>query len=56
MEPMVNIALQAARSAGNLIVKAASKLDRIQVDEKRKARMTLLPKSIALPKMRLFII
>ncbi|MBV1931385.1 MAG: inositol monophosphatase [Porticoccaceae bacterium] len=34
MEPMVNIALQAARSAGNLIVKAASKLDRIQVDEK----------------------
>ena len=31
---MVNIALQAARSAGKLIIKASSKLDRIQIDEK----------------------
>ena len=34
MEPMINIALQAARSAGELIIKASSKLDRIQIDEK----------------------
>ena len=34
MEPMVNVALQAARKAGELIVKAASKLDRIRVSEK----------------------
>ncbi len=31
---MVNVALQAARKAGELIVKAASKLDRIRVNEK----------------------
>ena len=31
---MINIALGAARSAGELIIKASSKLDRIQVDEK----------------------
>ena len=31
---MINIALRAARSAGELIVRASSKLDRIQIDEK----------------------
>jgi myo-inositol-1(or 4)-monophosphatase len=34
MEPMINIALQAARSAGDLIVRAASKRERIKIDEK----------------------
>lgn len=36
MQPMVNIALRAARAAGEMIVKSADNLDRIQVDEKRR--------------------
>jgi myo-inositol-1(or 4)-monophosphatase len=36
MEPMINIALQAARSAGDLIVRASAKLDRIKIDEKKR--------------------
>lgn len=34
MEPMVNIALRAARSAGELILRAAERLDRVKVDVK----------------------
>jgi myo-inositol-1(or 4)-monophosphatase len=34
MEPMVNIALRAARSAGDLIVKASQRIDRLQINEK----------------------
>lgn len=34
MEPLVNIALRAARSAGDKIVRAAERMDRIRVDEK----------------------
>ena len=34
MEPMVTIALRAARQAGEIIVRAMEKLDRIRVDEK----------------------
>lgn len=34
MHPMVNIALRAARAAGEMIVKSADDLERIQVDEK----------------------
>lgn len=34
MQPMVNIALRAARQAGEMIVKAADNLDSVKVDEK----------------------
>lgn len=34
MEPMVNIALRAARSAGDKIVRATERMDKIRVDEK----------------------
>lgn len=34
MEPMINIALRAARSAGELVVRASSKRDRIKINEK----------------------
>jgi myo-inositol-1(or 4)-monophosphatase len=34
MEPMVNIALRAARSAGDKIMRAASRMDLVKVDEK----------------------
>lgn len=34
MEPMVNIALRAARSAGELILRGAERLDRVKVDAK----------------------
>ncbi|HLS97813.1 MAG: inositol monophosphatase family protein [Porticoccaceae bacterium] len=34
MEPMVNIALRAARSAGDKIVRAAERMDLVKVDEK----------------------
>ena len=34
MEPMVNIALRAARSAGDLVVKASQRIDRLQINEK----------------------
>ena len=34
MHPMVNIAVRAARSAGNIIVRYADRLDRVRVEEK----------------------
>ena len=34
MEPMVNIALRAARRAGEIIVRAAERMDRVRIDEK----------------------
>ena len=34
MQPMVNIALRAARQAGEMIVKAADNLELVKVDEK----------------------
>lgn len=34
MEPMVNIALRAARSAGDLIVRASQRIDRLKINEK----------------------
>ncbi len=34
MQPMLNIALRAARKAGDLVARAAEQLDRIQVEEK----------------------
>lgn len=34
MQPMLNIALRAARKAGDLIARAAEQLDRIQIEEK----------------------
>ncbi len=34
MQPMVNIALRAARQAGEMIVKAADNLELVRVDEK----------------------
>ena len=34
MQPMVNIALRAARQAGEMIVKAADNLDSVKIDEK----------------------
>ena len=42
MQPMVTIALRAARQAGEMIVKAADNLDSVQVSEK--VKMILLPK------------
>ena len=36
MQPMVTIALRAARQAGEMIVKAADNLDSVQVSEKSK--------------------
>ena len=45
MQPMVNIALRAARSAGEMIVKSADNLDLVKVDEKGRHR--LLPLSSA---------
>ena len=37
MEPMVNIALRAARKAGNLIVRASDDLSRLRFEAKGKA-------------------
>lgn len=34
MEPMINVALKAARTAGELVMRADSKRDRIKIDEK----------------------
>src|SRR5690554_493088 len=34
MEPMLNIALRAARSAGDKIVRSAERMDLVQIDEK----------------------
>jgi len=34
-EPLINIAIQAARSAGNIIIRALDRLDKVQVTEKR---------------------
>ncbi len=34
MEPMVNIALRAARKAGEIIVRAVERMDRVRIDEK----------------------
>ena len=36
MRPMCNIALRAAREAGDMIVKAADNIDGVKVDEKNK--------------------
>src|SRR6185437_4508069 len=33
-EPLVNIAVKAARAAGNIIIRAADRLDKIQITEK----------------------
>ena len=34
MEPMVNIALRAARKAGDLIIRATKRIDLLRIDEK----------------------
>ncbi len=34
-EPLINIAIQAARSAGNIIIRAMDRLDKVKVSEKR---------------------
>ena len=44
MQPMVNIALRAARQAGEMIVKAADNLELVKIDEK--VVMILSPKLI----------
>jgi len=35
MEPMVNIALRAARKAGDLVIRATKRIDLVNIDEKR---------------------